>query len=235
MEPANKEVKHLPIFRKPKTAEVILEGVKALIEAFEQKPITPSLFNSTTKRIAEEVLKVPLKERGKIAEQIEEHFKEKIEFHEKWEKREKRKLKNILEDMNIRIKAGEKIDPVEIRHVKEIDLRVKRYRAKIYAIKALQDRIIHVVIEGKTPDEIWGWLIEINQIFMDYYEAEKELWEEYQMTVSEGLETETLNDLLREYSVKKEIPEVEEVEKREIENETVKELMEKYLKREKEE
>lgn len=223
-------------FRKPKAVEKVLEQVKIFIDILERKPVPPGQMRDIFKKIAEEVSSIPLEKRDEIAEQIKKYFEERMEYYRRWQREEEKKIKDLLlKEIKYKREIGAKIPPELVMRIKQIDMTIKIYRARAYAIENIQQQIITTVREGQTTREIMRGLIAINQTLMTYLEETGELMKEYEEVIGEAVETTSLDEIMKTY-LPEEIPRIEMEREEAIKEEnekTLEELMETYLKEEK--
>jgi len=222
----------LPFFKKPKTTEKILEQVKIFVDVLDRKPVPPGQMRDIFKKIAEEVSNIPLEKRDEIAEQIKRYFEERMEYYRRWQREEEKKIKDLLlKEIKYRKEIGAPIPPELVMRVKQIDMTIKIYRARAYAIENIQQQVLTTVREGQTTREIMKGLIAVNQTLMTYLEETGELMKEYEEVVGEAVETTSLDEIMKTY-LPEEIPRIEREKEEAIKEDekTLEELMETYLK-----
>ncbi|OYT27089.1 MAG: hypothetical protein B6U95_06635 [Thermofilum sp. ex4484_82] len=222
----------MPFFKKPKTTEKILEQVKIFVDVLDRKPVPPGQMRDIFKKIAEEVSNIPLEKRDEIAEQIKRYFEERMEYYRRWQREEEKKIKDLLlKEIKYRKEIGAPIPPELVMRVKQIDMTIKIYRARAYAIENIQQQVLTTVREGQTTREIMKGLIAVNQTLMTYLEETGELMKEYEEVVGEAVETTSLDEIMKTY-LPEEIPRIEREKEEAIKEDekTLEELMETYLK-----
>ena len=223
----------MPFFKKPKTTEKILEQVKIFVDVLDRKPVPPGQMRDVFKKIAEEVSNIPVEKRDEIAEQIKRYFEERMEYYRRWQREEEKKIKDLLlKEIKYRKEIGAPIPPELVMRVKQIDMAIKIYRARAYAIENIQQQVLTTVREGQTTKEIMKGLIAVNQTLMTYLEETGELMKEYEEVVGEAVETTSLDEIMKTY-LPEEAPKIER-RKKEEEEKTLEKIMKTYFKEENE-